>query len=118
MKGKSKKNKGKKIAEEAQNKIDSPTKTGGMGPFEFDSAGLSYYCCSQAGIKIPEDMSIIGSDGVNVSTLSRPEITTLKIDFETYGNKVFEAMEALINGQTYNELTLIRPELVIRGSSR
>ena len=71
-----------------------------------------------AGIKIPEDMSIIGSDGVNVSTLSRPEITTLKIDFETYGNKVFEAMEALINGQTYNELTLIRPELVIRGSSR
>ena len=56
MKGKAKKSKGKKIAEEAQNKIDSPTKLGAKGPFEFDNCGLSYFCCSAAGVTIPESL--------------------------------------------------------------
>ena len=56
MKKSSKKNKGKKIAEEAQNKIDSPTKLGAKGPFEFDNSGLSYFCCSKPGKTIPESL--------------------------------------------------------------
>ena len=41
QKGKQKKNKDKKIVEEARNKIDCPSKLGAKGPFEFDSPGLS-----------------------------------------------------------------------------
>lgn len=70
------------------------------------------------GLRIPEDISIIGADGVEVSTLSRPAISTIKIDFKTYGEKLFEAMEASINGVDYPDLSLITPELVIRESSR
>lgn len=71
-----------------------------------------------AGLRIPQDISIIGADGVQVSSLSRPDITTLKIDFKTYGQKVFEAMEAAIEGREFPELNLVAPKLLIRGSSR
>lgn len=71
-----------------------------------------------AGIRIPEDMSIVGADGVLVSELSRPAITTLKIDFEKYGECIFNAMQAAIEGRDFPRLSLISPKLVIRGSSR
>jgi len=56
MKSNKKKLKNKKITEEAKNKIDSPIKSGGRGPFEFDNSGFAYYCCSTAGIIIPETL--------------------------------------------------------------
>ena len=81
MKGKSKKNKGKKIAEEAQNKIDSPTKLGAKGPFEFDNSGLSYFCCSTAGITIPESLKEQSEGG---KLVEKPEAGDL-IFFDTIG---------------------------------
>ena len=71
-----------------------------------------------SGLRIPQDISIIGADGVEISTMSRPAISTVKIDFKTYGTKLFEAMKAAIAGEEYPQLTLIKPELIIRGSSR
>ena len=96
MKCKSKKNKGKKIAEEAQNKIDSPTKTGGMGPFEFDSAGLSYYCCSQAGITIPEKIKEQSEGG---KAVDKPEPGDL-LFFDNVGKGVIDYVGVCIgNGK-------------------
>lgn len=71
-----------------------------------------------AGLRIPQDISIIGADGVQVSTLSRPDITTLQIDFPTYGERIFNAMEAAIAGEEFPAMSLIRPSLIVRGSSR
>ena len=66
MKFSKKKLKNKKIVEEAQNKLDSPIKSGTRGPFEFDNSGFSYYCCSAAGITIPETLKEQAEGGKQV----------------------------------------------------
>ena len=81
MKGKGKKNKGKKIAEEATNKIDCVTKLGAKGPFEFDNCGLSYYCCSTAGVTIPETLKEQAQGG---KAVDKPEEGDL-VFFDTIG---------------------------------
>lgn len=71
-----------------------------------------------AGLRIPEDLSIIGSDGVEISKIGRPAITTVQIDFPKYGETIFETMMAAIEGRECAPLTLIEPKLVVRESSR
>ena len=96
MKGKSKKNKGKIISDEAKNKIDSPTKTGGRGPFEFDCSGLSYFCCSQAGITIPETIKGQSEGGTPVD---KPEPGDL-LFFDNIGKGVINYVGVCIgNGK-------------------
>ncbi len=66
MKSSKKKLKNKIIVEEAKNKIDSPIKPGARGPFEFDNLGFVNYCCSTAGITIPETLKELSEGGAEV----------------------------------------------------
>lgn len=70
-----------------------------------------------AGLKVPDNMAIVGFDGVSISSLARPSITTVAIDFETFGRKLYEAMIAAMEQQEYPALSLIDPKLIIRKSS-
>ena len=71
-----------------------------------------------AGLRIPEDISIIGSDGVGISKIGRPAITTIQIDFKKYGETLFDTMVAAIEGRECAPLRLIESSLVVRESSR
>ena len=71
-----------------------------------------------AGLRIPEDISIIGHDGVEISRMGRPSITTIQIDYKKYGETLFDVLLAGIEGRECKELSLIEPQLVVRKSSR
>ena len=71
-----------------------------------------------AGLRIPEDISVIGNDGVEISRMGRPSITTIQIDYKKYGETLFDVLMAGIEGREYKELSLIEPQLVVRKSSR
>lgn len=70
------------------------------------------------GLSIPGDIGIAGYDGVEVSRLSRPSITTVASDYVTYGKILFDGMKAILEGNHYEPLHLIEPEVIIRESTK
>lgn len=71
-----------------------------------------------AGLRVPEDISFLGFDGVTVSRIAHPAISTIQIDYRKYGETIFEAIRAKTEGKEFPALSLIDPHLEIRGSSR
>lgn len=65
----------------------------------------------ERGLKIPEDISIVGYDGIKIGRHIEPKLTTLKQDTETIGIK---AAEALIDLIEQPKTTLIE-QIVVAG---
>lgn len=77
-----------------------------------------YNAASKLGLKIPDDIAIIGFDDVLISQYVNPPLTTIKVDTETIGKT---AAEKLIRKMTEKEKSKpqtikISTELVIRNS--
>jgi DNA-binding LacI/PurR family transcriptional regulator len=65
-----------------------------------------------AGLRIPEDISIAGYDGISLSQMLRPRLTTLKQDTDRMGH---EAARRLIE-QIESPMTTLVQNLTIKGS--
>ena len=65
-----------------------------------------------AGLRIPEDISIAGYDGISLAQMLRPRLTTLKQDTDRMGR---EAARCLI-GQIENPMTFLAESVTIEGS--
>lgn len=76
-------------------------------------------CAIDAGIRIPEDIAFTGFDGVAASTMTKPPITTVGIDYEEYGRKLYEKMVMAMEmeKQTCEKISLIEPKIIVRGST-
>jgi LacI family transcriptional regulator len=74
-----------------------------------------------AGLRVPEDMAIIGFDDVPIAGLVRPALTTLRIHIAETGRSALERLVRLINaaGEAVADTAceIVRPELVVRPSS-
>ncbi len=72
--------------------------------------------CKEVGIKIPEDISIIGFDDDRVSSYCNPPLTTFKQDKDAIAKHAAEILLKKIQGETVPELIQIPAELIIRES--
>lgn len=71
------------------------------------------------GIKIPDDLSVIGIGGIEVSEYSTPCLSTLKIDFGALADAAFSMMTQMIKKNTgMPEHRLIPCELLLRETTR
>lgn len=72
----------------------------------------------EAGIRVPEDISIVGIDNIAFATLARPPLTTIHVPRENLGQTAFQALEKMIRLKRHKgaEYTL-DTELVIRRST-
>lgn len=74
-----------------------------------------------AGLRVPEDIALIGFDDVPIAALVRPGLTTLKIQIAETGRGALERLVRLINaaGDAIADTAceVVRPELVVRPSS-
>lgn len=70
----------------------------------------------EAGVRIPEDVAIVGYDDVSGSDYYHPPLTTVRQPFGEVGRKAIEVLLAAIGGETPDDI-LTRPELVVRASS-
>jgi DNA-binding LacI/PurR family transcriptional regulator len=72
----------------------------------------------EAGVRVPEDVSIVGIDNIAFTTLARPPLTTINVPREKLGQTAFQALEKMIRLKRHNgaEYTL-DTELVIRRST-
>jgi LacI family transcriptional regulator, galactose operon repressor len=71
-----------------------------------------------AGLRVPQDISIIGLDDIVVSAHIRPPLTTVAIPKFQLAKKATELLLGLINGEYPHPLSqMIEPALVVRQST-
>ena len=74
---------------------------------------------SDRGIRIPQDIAIIGTDNVSFSAFVRPALTTISFDNVTFGQSFVEIIAALQKGEPLSKkLTQPSdPQLILRAST-
>ena len=70
-----------------------------------------------AGVRVPEDVSVIGFDDVPEAAYYLPPLTTVRQDFAEVGRRTIAVLLAAIEGQAPLEAPFPAPELIVRGSS-
>ncbi|MCY6369030.1 LacI family DNA-binding transcriptional regulator [Clostridium ganghwense] len=69
------------------------------------------------GYRIPEDISIIGFDNINISNFIEPELTTVAQPIYDMGKQSCEALIEIIDGKPSNKQIYFKPKLMIRGTA-
>ncbi|MES2463528.1 MAG: LacI family DNA-binding transcriptional regulator [Armatimonadota bacterium] len=95
--------------------------------------GNDYYAhkviqaCWDIGLKIPDDLSVIGFDDIEFSQQSCPPLTTVRVDKEWMGRfavrRLFERLRSEAGAQQTQQAKLLEPHvipvsLIVRGSCR
>jgi DNA-binding LacI/PurR family transcriptional regulator len=71
---------------------------------------------AEAGVRVPDDVSVVGFDDVDGSAHFSPPLTTVRQEFEPLGVRCVELLLAAIAGEP-TEPYLVEPHLVVRESS-
>jgi LacI family transcriptional regulator, repressor for deo operon, udp, cdd, tsx, nupC, and nupG len=79
-------------------------------------AAGAYKAARRLGLRIPDDISVTGLDDLALSTALDPELTTVRLDAELFGERGMQALLAVLEGRA-PEGGDIPVELVVRGST-
>jgi DNA-binding LacI/PurR family transcriptional regulator len=71
----------------------------------------------RAGVRVPEDISIVGFDDVPGSAFYSPPLTTVRQDFSTLGSACITALKAAVAGTGTTRRVLIPAQLIVRSST-
>lgn len=71
---------------------------------------------AEAGVRIPEDISVVGFDDIPESGYLNPGLTTVKQDFRVLGQRAIDLVTKTLEGSPAN-VPLLAPELIIRAST-
>lgn len=75
-------------------------------------------CIRQAGLQVPEDISVAGFDDISFAAFCDPPLTTIAQPAEAFGQHAVTMLLALLEGKDLPEHRLILPfELVVRAST-
>lgn len=72
--------------------------------------------CANRGIRIPEDLSIIGFDDLPMTALTDPPLTTIRQDRIALGKTGWYAMSCLLNNLPISSV-MLRAPLIVRSST-
>jgi LacI family transcriptional regulator len=71
-----------------------------------------------SGVRIPDDVALVGFGGANVASLVTPTLSTIQMPLYEMGATAFAALLDLINQEEYGaRLVKTQPELIVRQSS-
>jgi DNA-binding LacI/PurR family transcriptional regulator len=80
------------------------------------AAGV-YLAARERGIRIPDDLSVVGFDDMEFARVLEPPLTTVALDADLLGSKSFELLELRLNGKRTRERVVLPAELLVRGST-
>jgi LacI family transcriptional regulator len=70
------------------------------------------------GLRVPEDISIVGFHDAPFASYLDPALTTVRMPLEEMGRQAVDSLLALLGGQRVDDVTVaMPPELVVRASS-
>ena len=72
--------------------------------------------CQELGLRVPEDISIIGFDDLQFCAYTNPPLTTIKQNRIQLGKSAFYAISSLLNNVSISTL-LLHTKLIIRNST-
>ena len=84
---------------------------------DFMAAG-AMLALDERGLRVPEDVSIVGYDDSEVARSVHPQLTTVRNPTYQIGEAAMERLLAYIGGQSGLAEIVFEPELVVRGSCR
>ena len=80
------------------------------------AAGL-YLAARERGLRIPEDLSVVGFDDMDFARVLEPPLTTVALDAELLGSRSFELLETRLSGERTRKRVVLPAELLVRGST-
>lgn len=82
------------------------------------SAIGSIWAFREAGLRVPEDISVVGFDDVPLAVFSEPGLTTIRQPLQRMGQTAAETIIARIEDKTeFEPEIVIAPELIVRAST-
>ena len=73
--------------------------------------------CAELGLRVPEDIAVVGYDDILMAGLVTPALTTLRISTHQLGAAAARMLFERINGRSEQSEVVMTPELVIRASA-
>jgi LacI family transcriptional regulator len=73
--------------------------------------------CLAAGLRIPQDVSLVGFGGTKEATLTTPPLTTVSIDYPELGRRAIDLLVRLVEGRAVSAPPPLPVRLDVRGST-
>jgi DNA-binding LacI/PurR family transcriptional regulator len=70
-----------------------------------------------AGVRVPEDVSVVGFDDHPLASMWSPALTTVRQDFGGLGARAFELLRGAMSGEVARRTSSALPELIVREST-
>ena len=72
---------------------------------------------AERGIRVPDDVSIVGFDDLPEAKHFLPPLTTVRQDFRALGERAVEVLHAALEGSELDRRSIIAPLLIVREST-
>jgi Transcriptional regulators len=96
---------------------EGPTPTAIFASNDISAIGVMS-ACSEHGLSVPEDISIIGYDGVSIAGLRTISLTTISQPLNQMGALAAERLFDRMHGKKIKDRSIVlEPELVVRGTT-
>lgn len=69
------------------------------------------------GIEVPEQVSVVGCDDIEIASLVRPSLTTMRTSFEKQGTLAVQHLIALISGEEKGCIDVLQGRIISREST-
>jgi DNA-binding LacI/PurR family transcriptional regulator len=85
--------------------------------FNDVSAMGSIRALHEAGLRVPEDVSVLGFDDIQSAAYHVPSLTTIRQPLQQMGNTAAQMLLKKLAGEKVPRLVQVDPELVVREST-
>ncbi len=87
-----------------------------FGANDFIALGAMQYL-QECGVRIPDEVALVGFDGIRAGNFSNPVLSTIEQDYEAAGTLLVRNLVAMIKGQEPDTMT-VPVHLMVRQSSQ
>lgn len=99
--------------------LEETNRPDGFFAINDETASGILYTCKQAGLKIPEDISICGFTDGAIAQNTDPKLTTVEQHGEEVGESAIDILIEKIEGDTKKGINkIVRTNLVVRGTTK